>query len=100
LSRELFIYWRVAPHALAEAGRAMHGWQAGLRIRYPGLQTRLYRRSDTPDGHATVMETYALAGGACIGDVLLGAIVEQGAQVASPWCEGTRHVEVFEPLAP
>ena len=110
MSRELFIYWRVAPHALAEAVSAIQAWQAGLRVRHPGLQTRLYRRSDTAESDATVMETYALQGaeqidGALpladgIDDALHRAIVEQGAGVAAPWCLGTRHVEVFEPLAP
>ena len=100
MSREIFIYWRVAPQALAKAGSAMQAWQAALRARHPGLQTRLYSRSDTAAGDATVMETYVLTGAEGIDGALHGAIVEQGAEAAAAWCLGTRHVEVFEPLVP
>ena len=41
------------------------------------------------------METYALAGG--IPQALQTTLVVQGAQAAALWCEGSRHVEVFEP---
>jgi len=98
LSRELFIYWRVAPEALAAAGAAMQAWQAGLCTGHPGLQARLYRRSDTAEGHATVMETYAMPGVGGIDDTLQRSIVEQGGKTVETWCLGTRHVEVFEPL--
>lgn len=95
---ELFIYWRVAPEALADAGLAMQAWQAGLCAAHPGLQTRLYRRTDAAEGQATLMETYAWPGGG-IDEALHRAIVEQGAEAAAAWCVGKRHVEVFEALA-
>ena len=100
MSRELFIYWRLPPQALEVAALAMQVWHAELRLRNPGLQTRLYRRTDAQHGHTTVMETYSMARSDDICDALHSAIVEQGAQIAAPWCLGARHVEVFEPLTP
>ena len=95
MSRELFIYWHVAPGRLAEAGAAMAAFQQALQAQHTGLVTRLYCRSDDDAGRATLMETYALPGG--IPQALQTTLVVQGAQAAAPWCEGSRHVEVFEP---
>ena len=95
MSRELFIYWHVAPDRLAQAGEAMAAFQRTLQQQHAGLVARLYRRSDEDRGRATVMETYAMPGG--VTDAVQTSIVVHGAQAAAPWCEGARHVEVFEP---
>lgn len=95
MSRELFIYWRVQARLLPAAVQAMTRFQDDLRGRQPGLQARLLRRVDANDTQATLMESYAAAGG--IDATLHQAIVVQGAQAAAPWCQGARHVEVFEP---
>ena len=50
MSRELFIYWQVAPDRLAEAGAAMAAFQQALQAQHTGLVTRLYRRSDVDAG--------------------------------------------------
>ena len=97
MNRELYIYWRVAPKQLARATVALQAWQATLAQQHPGLQARLLCRSDDGVTLATVMETYASSGG--IPAALIDAIVEQGAQVAAPWCEGNRHLEVFVPVS-
>ena len=96
MSRELFIYWHVAPDQLAAAGAAMAAFQQTLQQQHAGLVARLYRRSDAGGDRATVMETYALPGG--VSDAVQTAIVAQSAQAAAAWCHGARHVEVFEPL--
>ena len=101
LSRELFIYWRVAPLDLDAAARAMASFQAALRLRHDGLQARLYLRSDDlgqVGEKATLMETYKVAGG--VDEQLQTAIVLGGAQASAAWCQGPRHVEVFQPLPP
>lgn len=96
MNRELYFYWRVAPTQLARATAVLRAWQATLAQQHPGLQARLLCRSDDGATLATVMETYVSSGG--IPAALQEAIVEHGAQVATPWCEGPRHLEVFVPV--
>ena len=99
MKRELYIYWHVGADQAATAAAAVAVWQADLCRRHPGLQARLLRRHDGEvdfPARCTLMETYCRAGG--IGPALHTEIVEQGAQAAAPWCQGPRHVEVFEPL--
>ena len=96
--RELYLYWHVAPADLAAAATALRAFQAGLTARQPGLQCRLLRRSDDRDPRATLMETYRHPGGVDAG--LQAQIVALGAQAVAPWCQGQRHVELFEPLEP
>lgn len=95
--RELFVYWRLEPHDLGAARRAMQQFQQQLQAEWPGLTARLCLRADE-DGaaHATLMETYAHEGGIAPG--LQAVIVARGTQAATPWCRGPRQVEVFEPL--
>ncbi len=94
--RELFIYWRVQPGQLAQAMAAAASWQALQRAAWPALQARLYRRADEPDAAPTLMETYAAPGG--IDAAWQQRLVTQGELALQPWCQGARHVEVFEPL--
>ena len=96
--RELYLYWHVAPADLAAAAAGMRAFQAGLMAAQPGLQCRLLRRSDDRDPRATLMETYQRPGGIDAG--LQAQIVALGAQAVAPWCDGQRHVELFEPLEP
>ncbi|MDO9091535.1 MAG: DUF4936 family protein [Rubrivivax sp.] len=95
MSRELFIYWRVQAQQLQLAVQAMARFQGELCARQPQLQARLFKRVDEDQALATLMETYAAPGG--IDNSLHQAIVVQGTQAAAPWCQGPRHVEVFEP---
>ena len=95
MSRELFIYWRVEAQHLQAAVEAVGRFQRELRARQPQLQARLFQRVDEDTALATLMETYAAPGG--IDATLHQAIVVQGTQAAAPWCQGPRHVEVFEP---
>lgn len=96
MSTELFIYWRLAAVDVDDAARAMAAFQEALRLRYGGLQARVMRRIDDQGDKATLMETYALAGG--VNEQLHTEIVVGGAQAAAAWSQGPRHVEVFEPL--
>lgn len=96
MNRELFIYWRVSPGQLAAAAAAMQAWQAGLAQQHAGLQARLLCRQDEPGSAATLMETYAQAGG--LAPALQSLVKEQGDQIAAAWVDGRRHVEVFGPL--
>ena len=96
MNRELYIYWRVSPDHVASAIASTAAWQAGLQQAHPGLQARLLSRSEDGASHATLMETYALDGG--LPAALQLTIVETGNQMAARWCEGSRHVEVFEPV--
>ena len=102
MNREFYIYWRVAADRTPAAAAAMTAWQAALCERHPGLQARLLLRADgdATDGGAvqnTLMETYAIGGG--IGQALHSEILVQGAQAAAAWCQGLRHVEVFDPVS-
>ena len=92
MSRELFVYWRVAG-AVADAEAAVRQMQRRLRDGHPALVARLYRKVD--DGGCTLMETYALPGAGV--DTALQRQVETSAAAAlAAWCPDGRHVEVFE----
>jgi hypothetical protein len=97
MARELFIYWHLASAGdAAEVLAAAQQLQQQLRLRLPGLQARLYRRSDAAAGAFTVMETYALRGG--LGPAQQALIVQAGDEALTRWCAGgQRHVEGFEP---
>lgn len=100
MTRELYLYWHLAADHVPQAVAAMARWQSGLTARHPGLQARLLRRADASDAstaQATLMEIYAAAGG--IQPALQAEIEAEGEQAAAAWCQGARHVEVFEPLA-
>ena len=96
---ELYIYWRVGSVDIDAAARAVASFQHSLRLRHEGLQARLLRRvDDDPGDRATLMETYAMAGGMSL--AMQTEITVGGAQAGAAWCQGPRHVEVFEPLLP
>lgn len=100
MSRELYLYWHLAADHVPQAVAAMVRWQSGLIARHAGLQARLLRRADASDAstaQVTLMEIYGSAGG--IQPALQAEIEAEGAQAAAAWCQGARHVEVFEPLA-
>ena len=88
--RALFVYWRIAAQDLAPALAAVRAAQAQLVADWPGLQVRLWQRSD-PGVPATVMETYAAPGGISpAAQARIDAVL--GACVPCP-----RHVEAFQP---
>lgn len=93
MNRELYIYWRVASARKVQATAVMRAWQAALVLQHPGLHARLLSRSDDDASLVTLMETYAAVNG--LPAALHRVIVDQGARMAAPWCEGTRHVETF-----
>ena len=90
----LFVYYRVPAADLRPVIEAARALQATLRARHPGLEADLLRRPELRDGDATLMETYAAAGG--IDDALAAEIERLAADAGLP---RPRHVEVFEPLA-
>lgn len=96
--RELYVYWHLAAADVPVAGRAMAAFQHALRLQHEGLQARLLRRHDEHGHQATLMETYAMAGG--LAEALHTQIVVEGATAAAPWCLGARQVEVFESIEP
>ena len=98
MTRELYVYWHLAAGHVSQAAAAMDHWHAELAARHAGLQVRLLRRADSGgEGAAlsTLMEIYVCAEG--IGPALQAEIEAEGAQAAARWCQGVRHVEVFEP---
>lgn len=95
--QELFIYWRCDPAHDAEAVTAAARMQSTLRTQHPGLQTRLYRRSEAGVGHSTLMESYA-APAVGITPATVAAI-DAAAAALNRWCQGRRHLEWFEPVS-
>jgi len=96
----LFVYYRV-PHAqLQAAGAAVRHMQAALVADWPGLQTRLMRRADTPAGahdalEQTWMEVYEHPQG--VSDATAQAIAAAACSLPAGLL-GARHVESFVPL--
>ena len=96
MTRSLFIYWKAEREQAAAAAAAAAAVQRALVERHDGLLARLYRRADEAGVSATLMETYACAGG--ISAALQSEIVAAGALATQAWCQGARHVEVFDEL--
>ncbi len=96
MSRELFIYWRVARADGARARAAAQAMQAALRLQNPLLVACLYQRVEDSGEAVTMMETYRLPGG--IGPELQAWLQAAGNSTLGPLCQGERHLEVFEPL--
>ena len=96
MARSLYVYYRIDAASLAEAVAAVGTFQARLRESHPALQAELLRRPGEQDGQVTLMETYAMPGGI---SGALQARIDEAAACLAPWLRGTRHTEVFEPLA-
>ena len=99
MARQLFIYWKTEAGSAAVAAAAMVAFQHALTARRAGLLARLYRRAAENDSGAafvTLMETYACPGG--VDAALQAEIVAGAARAAAGWCQGERHVEVFDEL--
>jgi Domain of unknown function (DUF4936) len=97
VTRQLFIYWKTPAETADAAQAAAATMQSGLRVAMPGLQARLFRRSEAAGAQVTVMETYAMTGAS-----LTPAQQDQIALAASTlaaWCPQGRHVEVFNESA-
>jgi hypothetical protein len=90
MPRALFVYWRIDPARLDDTLAAVRVAQAALCAGWPGLQARLWQRSD-PGVPATVMETYAAPEGI---DAPAQARIDAAVAACVP---ATRHVEAFEP---
>ena len=88
--RALFVYWRIDATDLPATLVAVHAAQAQLASAWPGLQARLWQRSD-PGVPATVMETYAAPGGI---DAAAQARIDAAVAGHVP---AQRHVEAFLP---
>jgi len=90
------VYYRVsraeAPSALPQIERKLDG----LRQRHADLRTRLLRRAPSGAGEETWMEVYTHPGGIT---PALQAAIEVAASGVPAARLGTRHTEVFEPLA-
>ena len=88
----LFVYWRTADAdaALAAARR----WLETVRQVHAGVDARLYRRRDDSGAGCTLMETYAHAHG--LDAALQAALLAGAAAALGRWCDGARHVEVFD----
>jgi hypothetical protein len=94
VSRSLFVYWKIDAGAAGPALERAREAQATLRARWPALDARLWLR-DGAAAQATVMETYAAAGGI---DAAAQAQIEAVLQHALAGLPaGERHVEVFRP---
>ncbi len=101
--RQLFAYWRTALSDAPAACTAARQLQAALRSRHPGLDCRLFLRSDADAAQSTLMETYALD--ASVNADGIGLALQQDIDMSAGaaltrWQRGKRHVEVFEALDP
>lgn len=96
MTRALFVYWKAAAGDADDAAAAVATCQRTLSAASPGLQARLYRRSDPGGGGETVtlMETYHGDDG--IGAALQAVIVEASIVAGARWRIGAHHVEVFD----
>ncbi|WP_158289044.1 DUF4936 family protein [Rubrivivax albus] len=88
--RALFVYWRIDAGDLPATVAAVRAAQAQLASAWPGLQARLWQRSD-PGVPATVMETYAAPDGI---DAAAQARIDAAVAGHVP---AQRHVEAFLP---
>jgi Domain of unknown function (DUF4936) len=95
-SRRLFIYFRVARGSVADVVAVVRELQAVWPATMPGLRCELMQRVDD-SGDATLMETYACAGG--VSAEWQECIELEAAKQLQRWLVGERHVEVFEPCA-
>ncbi len=98
--RELFVYYRVARHAVAPAQTAVLAMQAQLRRKHPSLVARLLCRealSAAEDADPTWMETYVMDPTRADGevDLALQAEIERAANTLGSGLIGPRHTEVF-----
>jgi hypothetical protein len=96
MPRSIFVYWTTARDVAPAAIAGMANFQRALLARQPGLVARLYRRADESGATVTLMETYARAGG--IDAALQQDLVAAGLRAGAGWCQGERHVEVFDEL--
>ncbi len=96
MARSLYVYYRVDAAGVADAASAVRTFQSRLGESHPELQAALLRRPGEQDGQVTLMETYAMPGGI---SGALQARIDEAAACLAPWLRGTRHTEVFEPLA-
>ena len=101
MSRELFVYYRVAVGEANALRLAVTEMQNRLRREFPGLQARLLRRTDQAADVNTWMETYAMPSATGAGDVsdAVRATIEQHAAAWRHLCDGPRHTEVFDTCA-
>lgn len=96
--RALFIYYRVSQTRTAEALHAVITMQEALMQRWPGLQARLWRRTDevaSPAVEQTCMEVYEHPAGV---DVLFEQMLAEQVHMLPPGLIGPRHVESFVPM--
>lgn len=98
VARELFVYWKLPRAAAGAAQAAAATMQASLCAGHAGLVARLMRRADEAGDSVTLMETYARPP-AGVGTDLQREIETAAALQLGAWCQGKRHVEVFEVLA-
>jgi hypothetical protein len=93
--RERYVYYRLPEDAGAAARAQVLQAQAVLRVRRPGLRTRLLARPERRDGLMTWMEVYARDGGLNDGDE---ALIDALTADLPAGRHGERHVERFEAL--
>jgi quinol monooxygenase YgiN len=95
--RELYVYYRVGTGDLTAALRLIEQARALLQAEHPNLTARVLRRADEPDGDSvTLMETYRAKDGI---DAAMQRRIEEAMAELGPLLIGTRHAEVFAPLA-
>jgi hypothetical protein len=98
---ELFVYYRVRAGREQDAWKIVDAFQASLRQQLPGLVARLLCRSGEGNALQTWMETYAMPSASADGG--LGAerqrLIEAAARPLAPCIDGSRHTEVFVPVA-
>jgi hypothetical protein len=93
---ELYFYWRSRPGWAGEAVAAMQRLQRRWCEQVPGLTARLLKRADGE--RPTWMEVYTRPDG--LDTTLEQQLRDEGDACLARWLDGTRHLEVFEPIDP
>jgi len=88
----LFTYYKVDAAAAETLALATRKMQAELMARYPGLQARLWIRTDALGTQQTWMETYEHPRGVTR---TLSLAIEESGQALPPGRVGERHTESF-----
>jgi hypothetical protein len=89
----LYVYYKVPAEQHAALAPRVRDFQAGLRVKWPGLVVELLQRPEAPNGVETWMETYRRDAG--LNDELVDAIAAAAVAAGLP---APRHAERFIPL--
>lgn len=95
MSRQLYVYYRVAEADLPAVAHAVRDCQSSLMQASPGLRCELLRRPELREGQFTLMEIYQSADGI---DNAQQTRIDAALEALNLPLAGPRHTEVFVDL--